>query len=532
MSEPRDDHAEPMTTLVRREWSTFRSRARLLAMTTAVLVSVLLGVLVAAGNQSSCSQGPVEVPCPTEPVGPDGRTVRDQFTFVHRPLGENGEITVRMTDMTGIITYPPPDHDEIVPGLVPWAKAGIVLKDGVRPGSAYAALMVTGSHGVRMQYGFTEDIAGSPAGVSAAVPRWLRLVRSGATVTGFESVDGARWTEVGTAHLPGLPSTVQVGLFAASPGNLTLRTVGLGGSAPESRFTQTTAAFDSVSTTGAAADGWSVSTVGRSASTDWEKFHKAPGLVETGGTLTVTGSGDIAPAGPDGGHPVERSLVGLPIGMIIVLVLAVRYATGAPPASGRALAARAIVMGSAALAAGLVTAGVVVPVGAAILSANGVPVLATPVPTVARAVLGVGALFGVAAVLALALGALVRRAWVAGILATAAIALPAVLAVLPLPDDMSDWLLSLTPAAGFAVQQTQPEYPQVLAHYAPAGGYFPLPWWAGFAVLCGYAAVGLGLAVLSRPGRGSGTGRRRPRPARPGNRPLPAEPATWPGRSG
>ena len=56
-----------------------------------------------------------------------------------------------------------------------------------------------------------------PATVSAASPRWLRLTRSGDTLTGYESADGTHWTEVGTARLAGLPATVQVGLFVASP---------------------------------------------------------------------------------------------------------------------------------------------------------------------------------------------------------------------------------------------------------------------------------------------------------------------------
>ncbi|MFD8146740.1 hypothetical protein [Streptomyces sp. NPDC059708] len=72
---------------------------------------------------------------------------------------------------------------------------------------------------------------------------------------------------------------------------------------------------------------------------------------------------------------------------------------------------------------------------------------------------------------------------------------------------LSQWLLRTTPAAGFAVRQTLAEYPQVIAHYAPSAGYFPLPWWAGFAVLCAYTALLLGLALHrlprsdGRPGR-------------------------------
>ena len=42
------------------------------------------------------------------------------------------------------------------------------------------------------------------------------------------------------------------------------------------------------------------------------------------------------------------------------------------------------------------------------------------------------------------------------------------------------------------------EYPQVIAHYAPSTGYFPLAWWAGLAVLCGYTLVLA--AAASQPG--------------------------------
>ena len=52
----------------------------------------------------------------------------------------------------------------VKPGPVPWAKAGIIIKASTKPGSAYAAMMATGGHGVRMQYNYTGDMAGLPAG--------------------------------------------------------------------------------------------------------------------------------------------------------------------------------------------------------------------------------------------------------------------------------------------------------------------------------------------------------------------------------
>jgi hypothetical protein len=47
-------------------------------------------------------------------------------------------------------------------GLGPWSQAGIIIKQNLHQGSAYAAMTVTGSNGVRMQFNHTGDIAGLP----------------------------------------------------------------------------------------------------------------------------------------------------------------------------------------------------------------------------------------------------------------------------------------------------------------------------------------------------------------------------------
>ncbi|WP_225801263.1 DUF1349 domain-containing protein [Streptomyces sp. NK15101] len=494
---------------VRREWTGFRRPGRLIAMATAALAVIALGLLYASGNHASC-----DGPCPAAPTGPDGSLVHDQFSFMHQGLGRNGGITVRLTSMTGTITYPPPHHDRIVPGLVPWAKAGIIVKDGVRQGSSYAALMVTGGHGVRMQYDYRHDIAGSAGGVPAGSPRWLRLTRSGDTVTGHESADGERWTKVGTARLPGLPATVRIGLFATSPGDLTLRPVGLGGTTEQVRWTQAGGVFDHVGLKGTdTAGGWRSDTVGEANRTDWEKSRQAAGAVEKDGTITVTGSGDIGPSGAeDGARPAERTLGGLALALLVVLVVAVRLATtayrreatGGAPVTRVELAAKATVVAAVTFVTGLLALGVVMPAGVAVLKGNGIPVIGTSALTGARVVVGTAAALALAAVLALAVGALLRRARAAIPAAVLTIALPYVVTSFPLlADGPSQWLLRVTPAAGFATQQTLVAYPQVVAHYAPSTGYFPLPWWAGVGVLSGYAAILLALALRRLPGSGA-----------------------------
>jgi len=105
----------------------------------------------------------------------------------------------------------------------------------------------------------------------------------------------------------------------------------------------------------------------------------------------------------------------------------------------------------------------------------------------------------VAAVLAVAVGIIVRRSAAAVTLVIVAIIVPYLLGVVSvLPAGAADWVLRITPAAAFAVQQAIPQYPQVTALYSPGGpgGYFPLAPWAGLAVLCGWTAVAVALALV------------------------------------
>ena len=87
----------------------------------------------------------------------------DSFYFVHRPLTANGSITVRVTSLTGVAESSQTLHGQPAstkPAVVPWSKAGLIITAGARQGSAYAAVMVTGSHGTRMQWNYTGDTPG------------------------------------------------------------------------------------------------------------------------------------------------------------------------------------------------------------------------------------------------------------------------------------------------------------------------------------------------------------------------------------
>ena len=231
--------------LLSAEWTKF---ATVRGWVIGLVLAPLLTVGIALLNHSSCGGvvtpgGPVTtgVGCAAPPTGPGGEAVTDSFYFVRQPLAGDGSITVRLTSLSA---GPGPDS------LSPWAKAGIIIKASAKPGSAYAAMMVTAGHGVRMQYNYTGDIAGPAGKVSAASPRWLRLTRTGDTITGYSSVNGARWSKVGTAYLAGFPATAAAGMFAAAPASSQATSQSVSGSSSAGALTLAVARFDHVSLAG------------------------------------------------------------------------------------------------------------------------------------------------------------------------------------------------------------------------------------------------------------------------------------------
>jgi ABC-type transport system involved in multi-copper enzyme maturation permease subunit len=494
--------------LLRAESTKFRTvRGWILASLAAAVAIIALGV--GPGMHGTCGTGPAAC---TPRIGPGGQEVTDSFYFVHQSLTGDGSITVRVTSLTGLVPAASTGRDGDVgtrPGVMPWAKAGLIIKANLQPGSAYAAVMVTGGHGVRMQYDYTEDIAGRSGAVSTASPRWLRLTRSGDTVTGDESSDGIHWTSVGGAHLAGLPATVDAGLFATSPQFAATVGGALGAAGVEGGSTQDTATFDDLDRHGTWPDrSWTGVAIGGPDNAD---AQRQGGFQPTASGFTVSGSGDIAPSVSGGsglGTTITQTLIGTFVGLTIVVIVAVMFITAeyrrgliritlaAMPRRGRLLVAKAVVLGAIAFVLGLVAATVVVTVGQRVLRDNGVYVHPATLATQVRLVVGTAALLGCTAVLALAIGSVVRRSVVAIASAIVVIVVPYLLAVAFLPGSAAQWLLRVTPAAAFAIQQSAVRYPQVDNVYAPAEGFFPLGPWTGFAVLVGWTAVVLSLAMV------------------------------------
>lgn len=496
--------------LLHAEWTKFRTvRAWVTTTVVVTLVLVAFSWFAANGSHAGFCSGPPPGSCrgePPLPVGPDGEAVVDTYYFVHQPLSGDGSVTVRVTSLTGRIstegnavrarTNP---FTESRPGLAQWAKAGLLLRPSFHRGSPYAAVMSTGTHGVRMQSDYVHDTAGLAGKVSATSPRWLRLTRAGDVITGGDSVDGVHWTTITTARLHDLPDTVQVGLFVTSPA----QPHGFADGEP----TYATGRFDNVAvrTARASESAWVGDDLGGGPS--YRTFARGR-FQRTPGGFTVSGSGDIAPAvrgAGAGGEPAAAGLVGAFAALIVVAVLGALFMTSeyrrgmvrttfaATPHRGRVLAAKALVLGTVTFVAGVVGAVVATTISRHVLLANGNALFPMSGMTEARVVIGLGAVVAVTAVLALAVAAITRRSTDAVVAVIVTTVLPYVLAM-TLSGSVGTWLLRLTPAAGFAVQQSLTRYHQVANSYTAVNGYYPLASWVGFAVLCAWTLLALVVA--------------------------------------
>lgn len=164
--------------------------------------SVDVGSPAVAGS-ASYSNGTFTVSGAGYDVWQNGNT-DDQFHFVYQPLNGDGQIVARVLSQTNTNG---------------WAKAGVVIKASTTAGSNYVSAMTTPSNGLRMEYNFTNDISGG----SYSFPVWLKLVRSGSTVTTYKSTDGSTWTQMGSATIT-LPTTADIGIYVASVNASTLST--------------------------------------------------------------------------------------------------------------------------------------------------------------------------------------------------------------------------------------------------------------------------------------------------------------------
>ncbi|WP_019068697.1 ABC transporter permease subunit [Streptomyces hokutonensis] len=480
--------------LMRAEWTKFWTvRAWLLVLGMAAVVVVGISQMGASGSVTG--GGPPIV------LGPGGEVVNDSFRFTHRSLTGDGTLTVRVTGLKS-------NDGE---ALEPWAKAGIIVKSSLKQGSAYAAVVATPGHGVRMQWDFTHDTAGPSSDLGKA-PQWLRLKRLGGKLTGYASVDGEKWTQLGEVGVGGLGRTVQVGLLLGTPDHEVVQR-SFGGTSARSGRTTVTGTFDHLTLQGTSTGaGWTSTDIGAAGADDPNAGNVPPNTTQVSptGTYTLTGQGDIAPQenSPD---LVQMGFQGVFVGLLFMtalgtLFVSTEYKRGlirttftATPSRLKVLAAKATVIAAITFTTGLLATAVGFTWAQRTLRSNGFkppefPDLSLLENPSLRAVVGSAALLSLVAVLALSIGVVLRNS--AGTIATVVVlvVLPQILSfAFPLPA--AQWLLRVTPAAAFAIEQGKKYYPQVQHNCLPENGCYPLTPYNGLAVLVAYTLAALLLAA-------------------------------------
>jgi regulation of enolase protein 1 (concanavalin A-like superfamily) len=132
--------------------------------------------------------------------GADIWYARDEFHFAYQKLTGDGTVIARVAS---------------VGNSDPWAKGGVMVRGGLGARAVHASLFLTPANGWAFQY--RTQTGGQTTHGAGGTPTsgWVRLTRTGTTVTAYVSADGSTWQQVGSAKLA-VGTDVYVGLAVTS----------------------------------------------------------------------------------------------------------------------------------------------------------------------------------------------------------------------------------------------------------------------------------------------------------------------------
>jgi hypothetical protein len=102
---------------------------------------------------------------------------------------------------------------------------GLMIRESTAAGSMNAAVLMTPGSGVMFQR--RTRTGGSTAinqMAGVVVPRWVKLVRTGNSVSAYHSADGVAWTQIGTSQTINIAASTTIGLAVTSHADGTLCT--------------------------------------------------------------------------------------------------------------------------------------------------------------------------------------------------------------------------------------------------------------------------------------------------------------------
>jgi len=134
----------------------------------------------------------------------------DEFQYAYTTLVMNGSMTVKVDSLA---------HTDN------WTKAGIMIRESLDSGSAFAGLFVTGANGVQYQArAMTSMDATNDSSVATAeqqaltAPVWLKIERMFPMVNAYYSTDGVTWIPMSwnPQVIPMSPAPIHIGLAVTS----------------------------------------------------------------------------------------------------------------------------------------------------------------------------------------------------------------------------------------------------------------------------------------------------------------------------
>ncbi|MGH9822091.1 MAG: endonuclease/exonuclease/phosphatase family protein [Blastocatellia bacterium] len=136
--------------------------------------------------------------------GADVYNTADAFHYVYQPLSGDGSMIARVLSVQNTSN---------------WAKAGVMIRETLTPGSTQADVIVSPGKGIAFQRRDTTGGAGSnTAGPLATAIWWVKLTRSASTFTAYQSQDGQTWAEIGSDNIT-MATNVFIGLAVTAHNN-------------------------------------------------------------------------------------------------------------------------------------------------------------------------------------------------------------------------------------------------------------------------------------------------------------------------
>jgi hypothetical protein len=168
-------------------------------------------------------------------IGADIWGTSDAFRFAYKSLSGNGSLVARVDSLYNSNT---------------WAKAGVMIRQNVQPGSVHAFMAKTAvdGNGASFQRRPTAgaESANNDSPTPVAFPYWVKIQRTGNSFTAYTSPDGAAWTQLGDALTLTMTDPVLIGLAVCS----------------HDAAVGTAAEFSNVSFNGNVAGGWQMAEIG------------------------------------------------------------------------------------------------------------------------------------------------------------------------------------------------------------------------------------------------------------------------------